>query len=95
MGDTFNTTALDEDKFTFAPEANVKLAYQFRPNVSMSVGYSFIYWDDVLLAGDNINNVYNGDAITSPPAALAQPASERKDSSLYTHGIDLGCVIDF
>ena len=95
LGDTFNTTALDEDKFTFAPEANVKLAYQFRPNVSMSIGYSFIYWDDVLLAGDNINNVYNGDAITSPPAALAQPASERKDSSLYTHGIDLGCVIDF
>ncbi|WP_461508756.1 BBP7 family outer membrane beta-barrel protein [Rhodopirellula baltica] len=95
LGDTFNTTALDEDKFTFAPEANVKLAYQFRPNVSMSVGYSFIYWDDVLLSGDNINNVYNGDAITFPQGPLAQPASERKDSSLYTHGIDLGCVIDF
>ncbi|WP_047814822.1 BBP7 family outer membrane beta-barrel protein [Rhodopirellula islandica] len=96
LGDTYNTTALDEDKFTFAPEANVKLGYKFRPNVSMSVGYSFIYWDDVLLSGDNINNVYNGDGITFPPgAALAQPVSERKDSSLYTHGIDLGCVIDF
>ncbi|MCC9655532.1 BBP7 family outer membrane beta-barrel protein [Rhodopirellula halodulae] len=95
LGNTYNTTDLDEDKFTFAPEANIKLAYQFRPNVSMSVGYSFIYWDDVLLSGDNINNVYNGDGITFPAAPLVQPVSERKDSSLYTHGIDLGCVIDF
>lgn len=93
-------TSYSRSSFAFAPEANVKLAYQLRQNVRFSVGYSFLMWNDVLLAGDNLNRninssylVGNASGVIEPPQ---RPAFEGlKTDSLFVHGIDLGCVIQF
>lgn len=84
----------ERDVFTFAPEANVKLGYRFRDHVLFTVGYSFIYWDSVALAGDNINPVFDGTTLgTAGP--FGQPTFGLADSSFYVQGIDLGLTIDF
>lgn len=88
---------LEQDTFTFAPELNLKLGYQFRPNIALSVGYSFLYWDRVALVGDNLNNIFDESAILPPypsPAAN-QPFTGLRESSMWVQGIDLGCIIDF
>jgi hypothetical protein len=88
-----NTPVLAErDVFAFAPEANFKLAYRFRPNVLLSVGYSFMYFDNVALTGNGIDRLVDGTTIgtgTNDNGFLVD------DSDLWVHGIDLGFVIDF
>ncbi|MCM2371789.1 BBP7 family outer membrane beta-barrel protein [Aporhodopirellula aestuarii] len=91
---------IEESNFSFAPEANIKLAYKMRPNVSFSVGYSFIMWDDVLMIGDNLNRDINTGYLVLDGAG-AVDAAERpqflglETDSFFVHGVDLGCVIQF
>jgi hypothetical protein len=82
------------DLFTFAPEANFKLAYRFRPNVLLSVGYSFIYFDNVAMTGAVLDRTIDGTSLLPGPSG-DRPAFVFDDDSLWVHGIDLGAVIDF
>ncbi|WP_157593874.1 BBP7 family outer membrane beta-barrel protein [Rubripirellula obstinata] len=84
--------AVERDVFAFAPEANFKLGYQFRPNVALTVGYSFIYFDNVALTGTGIDRLVDGATLGT---GLNDNGFLEDDSSLFVHGIDLGFVIDF
>lgn len=95
-----NQTTITRNSFAFAPEANVKLAYQVRKNIRFSVGYSFLMWNDVLMAGDNLNRDINSGYLVGNANGVVQPAERPafqglKTDSLFVHGIDLGCVIQF
>ncbi|MFK8112457.1 MAG: BBP7 family outer membrane beta-barrel protein [Rubripirellula sp.] len=89
-----NQGQFERDVFAFAPEANFKLAYKFRPNVLLSVGYSFMYFDNVMLNGDIVDNVINNNDLIANTLG-PRPAWEFNDSSLWVQGLDLGFVIDF
>lgn len=84
----------NRDVFTFAPEMNLKLGYQFRQHVNFHVGYSFVYWSNVALAGDQIDrNIFldgNNLGNTGPDRFVSM-----KDSGFWVQGIDLGAVIEF
>ncbi|WP_231603188.1 BBP7 family outer membrane beta-barrel protein [Neorhodopirellula pilleata] len=88
------------NEFTFAPEVNLKMAYQMRPHVSFSVGYSFIMWNDVLMVGDNINRNVNFGALVPDGGGnydnVVRPFDTGlKTDSFFVHGLDLGAVIEF
>ena len=83
------------DVFAFVPEANFKLAYQFRRNVSLSAGYSFLYFDNVALVGDVVDPVITSTASIFSGTNGARPAFQPNDSSLFVQGLDLGVIIDF
>ncbi len=89
-----NSGTFETDVFAFAPEANFKLAYRFRPNVLLSVGYSFIYFDNLALTGSVIDRNLNGPLLGTGVSGIS-PAFAYDDSNLWIHGIDLGAVIDF
>jgi hypothetical protein len=89
-----NDGTFERDVFTFVPEANFKLAYRFRPHVLLSVGYSFLYFDDVTLAGASIDRAINGPLLGTGVSGV-RPSFVFDDSSLWVQGIDLGAVIDF
>ncbi|MEM6690710.1 MAG: BBP7 family outer membrane beta-barrel protein [Planctomycetota bacterium] len=84
---------LERDEFTFVPEANFKLAYLLRPGVSVSVGYSFLYFDDVTLAANSIDRIVD-DAVITAAAANLNGWDFNRDG-LFVHGIDLGAVVQF
>lgn len=89
-----NQGVYERDEFAFAPELNLKLAYRFRPNVLLSVGYSFIYFDNVLLAGEHVDPVFDGSTLlTAGP--YGQQDFRFNDSGLWVQGIDLGFILDF
>jgi hypothetical protein len=88
-----NQGEFTQDSFTFIPEANIKLGYRFRPNVMMTVGYSFLYIDDVLTSGSVINR--NLDPARLNTAGLPSQIKSLKTDSLYVHGLDLGMIFDF
>ena len=86
----------ERDVFAFAPEANFKVAYRFRKNVLLSVGYSFIYWDNVALTGDIVDRVItDGAFFAGPGQSIPRPQFVFDDSSFWVQGIDLGVVVDF
>lgn len=83
---------ISQSTFAFAPEANFKLGYQFRPNVTLNVGYSFIYFDNVAMAGDMIDR--NVDGTTIGNGTNNNPVVPN-DSSLFVQGVDLGFTVAF
>ncbi|TVS13297.1 MAG: hypothetical protein EA424_21660 [Planctomycetaceae bacterium] len=50
-----------DDVLSIVPEVEVKLLYEVTRGLELSLGYSFVYWTDVALAGDQIDTTtYNG-----------------------------------
>lgn len=87
-----NTTNLgiyQRDVFTFAPEVNLKLAVKLHSCATMSVGYTFIHWGDVALAGDQI------DKVVDPLGALIVPPFEIQDRGYWLQGIDCGLTLNY
>ncbi|TWU41244.1 hypothetical protein Q31b_26830 [Novipirellula aureliae] len=87
-----NQGVYERDVFAFVPEANFKLGYQFRENIAFTVGYSFLYFDNVALTGDYVNPTFDG-TTNSTGGPFGSPAFQFNDSSLWVQGIDLGLVI--
>ncbi len=89
-----NRGVFQRDQFAFAPELNLKLGYRFRDHVTFTVGYSFIYWNNVALAGQHIDR--NIDLDTTNLAAVTQsPAFRFRNSGFWAQGVDLGTTIEF
>lgn len=82
------------DVFAFAPEMNLKIGYQFREHVNFHVGYSFVYWSNVALAGEQMDR-----NLFLDPNDLGNTGTGRfvdiNSSGFWVQGIDLGAVIEF
>jgi hypothetical protein len=90
-----NSGTFEEDVFAFIPEANFKLAYQLRKNMQFSVGYSFLYFDNVALNGSVMDRVITDGAALQTGVVGARPAFVHNDSSLWVQGIDLGLSVNY
>ncbi len=83
-----------QNLFTFAPEINLKLGYQFRKHVNFHVGYSFVYWSNVALAGEQMDrNLFIVDPLNSVTDSGRFVGIE--SDSYWVQGIDLGATIEF
>lgn len=78
------------DQFSFIPEIGFTVGYQVNSRLSLTAGYSFIYWNDVLLAGNQIdsqlNLTQNPGPIVGPPA----PVFAFSDTDFWVQGLSLG-----
>ncbi|MEM8671640.1 MAG: BBP7 family outer membrane beta-barrel protein [Planctomycetota bacterium] len=90
-----NSGTYEDDAFAFIPEANFKLAYQVRNNMDFSIGYSFMYFDNVALNGAVIDRVISDGATLQTGVVGARPQFVFDDSSLWVQGIDLGLSINY
>lgn len=57
------------DRFAVVPELNAKLGYQLTPRMKATVGYTFIYWSNVVRPGDQISRIVDEDQVPSPDDA--------------------------
>lgn len=89
-----NSGSFERDVFSFVPEMNFKIGYRFRPNVLLSAGYSFLYFDNVALNGAVVDRAIDGPLLGTGVSG-DRPAFVFEDSSLWVQGIDLGMMIDF
>ena len=74
----------------WCPEAGVKMAYAVTPRLSVSVGYTFLYWSRIALAGDQIDRNVNGTQLngglpgrsrTARPSSAPTPTSGSRRST--------------
>ena len=88
--------------FAVVPEVGLNLGYQITPQMSIFVGYTFLYTNDVVRPGKQINRNLNTTQSVSwvgePPATLvgpAEPSFKFKSSDFWAQGINVGLSFRF
>lgn len=84
-----NSGTLTSDEFAFIPELGIKAGYDVSEALRLSVGYTFMYWSNVALAGDQV------DRVIDPFQGVARPEARLVDGSFWVQGIDLGATLTF
>jgi len=90
-----NIGTFQRDKFAAIPELTINLKYHFNPCVSMHVGYSLIFWSDVVTSGRQIDTGVNTSQIGGVLVGPARPAFEFRDEYYWLQGINFGVNWDF
>lgn len=78
--------------FSFVPEVDLYLGYNICPKLRAFVGYSFLYWTNVVRPGDQIDLRINttqpplGDGLVGPPL----PAFSNNHSDFWAQGFSFG-----
>lgn len=91
-----NNGSISRNNFTFTPELNTKLGVQLADGVNFNVGYSFILWTDMALAGNHIDNRIDSTVVgvVNNPAGNP-PVLAFNSDTFFLHGLDLGLTFTF
>jgi hypothetical protein len=84
-----NIGSRSRDEFTAITEIGVNLAYRFAPCTQLRVGYSFLYWNDILSAGSGI------DSTLGTAGGTTRPEFRFRHSDYWVQGINLGITREF
>jgi hypothetical protein len=90
-----NIGEYSRDRFAFIPELTLNLRYHATPNCSFHVGYSIIWWSDVVTSGQQIDTGVNPTQLVGPVIGQPRPEFEFRDSSYWLQGINFGMNWDF
>lgn len=86
-----NQGTFEQDEFGVLPEFNLTLGYQLTDHLKASVGYTGIYWSNVVRPGEHIPTAVNPDFL--PPAVSgtdAYPGFAFNTTDYWAHGITYG-----
>ncbi len=78
------------DEFCVVPELNLSLSYRIRPCLSLSIGYNFMYWSDVVRPGNIIDPVIDTDS-----ALQTRPLLAFNSEGYWVQGLNLGLHYDW
>ncbi len=92
-----NLGTFEREEFSVVPELTINLGYWLTPTLKAYVGYNFLYWSDVLRAGDQIDRVVDVTFVPNPPmnvapSGLARPQPTFRSSDLALNGIQFGIM---
>jgi hypothetical protein len=81
-----NIGTFERNRLAFSPEVNVNLIYNVNQSWRLVGGYTFIYWNNVVLAGNQINR-----NVPIPfPAGSTQPALPFARTDYWVQGMSIG-----
>jgi hypothetical protein len=87
-----------QEEFTMIPEVGVRLGMRLTKALSASVGYSVIYFPNVVRAGDQIDTDLNPNLV--PPEAVPfsgalRPRFRFNETDYWAHGLSVGGELAF
>jgi hypothetical protein len=85
-----NSGVYEESSFTVSPEIQLTAAYHLNDCIDLTCGYSFIYWNSVAQAGQEIDDVINTTQISGELEGAARPAFLNPESDFFVHGLNFG-----
>lgn len=87
-----NSGEFKQDQFSVLPELNVTLGYQLTDHLKATIGYTGIYWSNVVRPGDHIPTMVNPDFLPPPITSNGDPrplfAFDTTD--YWAHGLTYG-----
>jgi Putative beta barrel porin-7 (BBP7) len=95
-----NIGQFSRDRFSVVPQVGINLGYQVTPHLRAFIGYTFLYWTDVIRPGEQIDRVINPTQIPSTlgPGTLVGPARPEvlfKETDFWAQGINFGIEFRF
>lgn len=90
-----NIGVYSRDKFAVVPELRLNLSYHITPAWRVNVGYTFIYWSEVLRAGEQVNTTLNTTQLMPPVVGPAVPTYSFVDGDLWAQGLNFGTELRF
>lgn len=94
-----NSGEFDENDFTLVPEGTINVSYCLGERIRLTAGYTFLYWDNVLRPGDQLDRgvnisqvpVASGGALVGP----ARPAPVLSETHFWAQGVSGGIEIKY
>jgi hypothetical protein len=101
---TSNAGSYNSSNFSVVPEFGLTLGYNINPYTRLHIGYTSIYWSNVLRPGDQIDPIIDQTKVPFPPGVVPpaflplagagpHPVLPFKRSDYWAHGLMVG--IDF
>lgn len=97
-GPAFNIGNFERDILVWSPEASIKATYCVSDRLSVTVGYTFLYWTRVALAGDQVDTNVNQDVVFDGAFVAgggANPAFAFRDTDFWVQTIDIGFLVNY
>lgn len=83
------------DRFALIPELGVTLGYQLTPRWQANFGYSLIYWDRTVRAGEQIDRTINPNLLPveiPPLTGPLRPEFSFQENSFWAQGMSFGAT---
>ena len=95
-----NIGRYSRNEFTVVPELGINFGYQLHQQVRLFVGYTFVYWSNVVRPGNQIDTVVNVTQVPihptfGPLVSPAQPAPLLNETNFWAQGINFGLEFRF
>ena len=90
-----NIGSVDRDEFAVVPEINLSVGMKLTRNIQVTVGYNFIYWSKIALAGDIVDTTIDTSQIPGPSAATRPTVNLVDDDGFWYQGVSVGGNIRF
>jgi hypothetical protein len=93
-----NSGRHQRDEFAVVPELVLNVGYHVTDHFRLFVGYTFIYWSDVLRAAEQVNLSINPALLPLGPGGAgvpAQPAFRFRETGFWAQGLNAGFEIKF
>ncbi len=94
LAQSTNIGSYSNDQFSVIPEVGVTLGYRMNDKLKLSFGYTFIYWSNVVRAGEQID--FNVDArllADPPPNDATRPRFAFQDTGFWAQGLNFGAEL--
>jgi hypothetical protein len=91
-----NIGRYERDHFAVVYDSQAILGYQVTDGIRAFISYSYLYWNNVMRAGDQIDLVVNSSQI--PPGTLvgaARPVFIGRDSDFWAQGVSFGLEVRY
>ena len=93
---TTNIGTYERNRFAVVPEVGATLGFHLSPRMSLTAGYTLVYFSNVVRAGDQIDTDLNPDLLpvaNLPLTGAARPRFIFRQSDFFAHGATAG--LDF
>lgn len=85
-----NIGTYERDVFVVSPELALNVAYHVTESIDLTFGYSFLYWNHVAVAGDQVDLSLNTTQIGGTLVGEPLPAFPGRDTGYGVHGVNFG-----
>jgi len=90
-----NIGTYNRNKFACVPEARLNLSFFLTPTLRLTAGYTFVYWSNVVRAGQTVDTTVNPTQILPPVTGPLRPAFAWVDGDLWAQGLNFGTELKF
>ena len=90
-----NSGSLTRNRINWVPEFNGKLSYFFSESIELSVGYRVMYWNNIVMSGDQIETTVNGTGLFGGVLVGPEGSFNVTDTNYYVQAISFNIKINF